>query len=226
LNVPYYYEGCSCSYPLPAALALVSLPATHEQWAVWGPGEASGIRRVGLNLGAPGDRMSEAGTLWLDYPLVGGPSPSIAVATEPAKPEYYYRHSVWIEGGKGWPWVAASGARGLRRLTLAGLKPDLKGVVRLAFADPDHAEAGKRVFDVRLQGEAVLTRFDPAREAGGRMRSLVKDFAVTVRDGTLTVELAPETGETILSGVEFVAEGLPLDVLPDLGRRSTRTLFR
>lgn len=226
LNVPYFYEGCSCSYPLPSGLALVSLPATHEQWAVWGPGAASGIRRIGLNLGAPGDRMTEAGTLWLDYPPVGGPSPAIGVVTEPERPDFYYRHSLWIEGGRGWPWVAASGARGLRRLTLSGLKTDLKALIRLTFADPDHAEAGKRVFEVRLQGEAVLKSFDPAREAGGRMRALVVDFVVSPRDGTLTLELAPETGETILSGLELVEEGLPLDLLPELEKRSTRSLFK
>jgi len=31
LNVPYFFEGCTCSYPLPTALALVSMPKTHEQ---------------------------------------------------------------------------------------------------------------------------------------------------------------------------------------------------
>jgi hypothetical protein len=36
LNVPYFYEGCTCSYPLPMALALYSMPETFEQWATWG----------------------------------------------------------------------------------------------------------------------------------------------------------------------------------------------
>ena len=30
------------------------------------------IRRLGLNLGAPGDRKDDSGTLWIDYPVVGG----------------------------------------------------------------------------------------------------------------------------------------------------------
>jgi hypothetical protein len=226
LNVPYFYEGCTCSYPLPVALALARRPATHEQWATWGPGDASRIQRLGLNLGAPGDRMTEAGTLWLDHPVVGGPSPAIAVTTEPEKPAFYYRHSLWIEGGRGWPWVAASGVRGLRRLTIAGLRDGIAFTVRLTFADPDHAEAGKRVFDVRLQGEVVWRGLDPAREAGGRMRSLVKEIGGRKTDGTLTIELIPQTGETILSGIELVADGLPLDPVPTLEDRSTRGLFK
>ena len=35
------------------------------------------IVRLGLNLGAPGDRQDAEGTLWLDYPSVGGPSPDV-----------------------------------------------------------------------------------------------------------------------------------------------------
>jgi hypothetical protein len=202
------------------------MPATYEQWATWGAGEATGIRRVGLNLGAPGDRMTEAGTLWLDYPIVGGPSPSIAVRTEPEKPEYYYRHSLWVSGGQGWPWVAASGARGLRKLTLSGLNAETTFTVRLTFADPEFAEPGRRVFSVRLQGKEVCPRLDVARESGGRMRSLVKEIAGIRTDGSLTVELVPEAGETLLSGVELVAEGLPLDSMPKLEERSTQSLSR
>ena len=78
LNVPYFYEGCTCSYPLPVGLAMVAMPETHEQWACWGPGQPKQIQRVGINFGAPGDRMTREGTLWLDFPSVGGPSPELA----------------------------------------------------------------------------------------------------------------------------------------------------
>jgi PAS domain S-box-containing protein len=41
------------------------------------------IRTVGINFGAPGDRMADNGTLWLEYPRVGGPSPDIPVSINP-----------------------------------------------------------------------------------------------------------------------------------------------
>ena len=92
LNVPYYYEGCTCSYPLPMAMALVSMPQTYEQWTSWGtmpPGKLNGKgRRVGRNFGAPGDRVTESGTLWLDFPSVGGPSPVLPVNVLPEKITY------------------------------------------------------------------------------------------------------------------------------------------
>ena len=61
----------SVDYPLPTALSLVAMPETHEQWASWGdcPIEVGSIQRIGLNFGAPGDRMTRDGTLWLDYRL-------------------------------------------------------------------------------------------------------------------------------------------------------------
>ncbi len=130
LNVPYFYEGCTCSYPLPSALALVSMPQTHEQWASWGdvPAEAleGKIHRIGINFGAPGDRMTEDGTLWLDYPNVGGPSPRVRVEIEPAGTplRYEYQHSLWIENGSEeiWPWVVGSAVIGAGEVQIHGLK--------------------------------------------------------------------------------------------------------
>ncbi len=128
LNLPYFYEGCTCSYPLPVALALVSKPEIFEQWASWGEAEAEKlagkIQRLGLNFGAPGDRKTDDGTLWLDVPNVGGPSPDIRITTEPSldKLETFYQHSLFMNQGTGWPWVAGSGVVGLKSVTIAGMK--------------------------------------------------------------------------------------------------------
>ena len=219
LSVPYFYEGCTCSYPLPVGLALVAMPQDYEQWTAWGPARSGPIRRVGINLGAPGDRVTEAGTLWLDYPSVGGPSPEIAVTTEPKTPEFYYRHAVWAEGGRGWPWVVASGRRDLRELTVEGLR-DAEFTVRLYFADPDETAPGKRVFTVMLQGQPVLEDLDIVREAGGRMRGMVREVTGVRCKGVLNVGLRPRVGVPLLSGVELVLEGLDLDPLPVLGPAS------
>jgi outer membrane protein assembly factor BamB len=223
LNVPYFYEGCSCSYPLPMALSLVSLPPTFEQWAAWGSIAASNlagkIERIGLNFGAPGDRRTDDGTLWLAYPAVGGPSPKVEVRTEPAAPEYFYRHSVWIEGGEGWPWVGASGVKGLQRVTVAGLKPG-SYTVRLVFTEPDAAaKLGGRKFAVRLQNQTVAESLDVLAEAGGPMRVVTKQFSkVAVTDGTLTVQLDAQSGQTLLNGLEIIRAGLTMEPLPNPAR--------
>lgn len=223
LNVPYFFEGCTCSYPLPMGLSLVSLPATFEQWTSWGsvPAEALAgkIERIGLNFGAPGDRKTDDGTLWLGYPAVGGPSPKIAVQTEPAAPETYYHHSVWMEGGEGWPWVAASGCKGLHSVTVSGLKAS-SYVVRLVFAEPDAAiTRGGRLFDVRVQDQIAMKNFDVFAESGGTMRAITKTIpSVAVNDGVLTVTLTAHQGETILSGLEIIRDGLPIAPPPSPSR--------
>lgn len=200
LNVPYFYEGCTCSYPLPMALALVSMPETFEQWMSWGETPAEQllgkIERLGLNFGAPGDRKTEDGTLWLDYPNVGGPSPEIRVATAPAEPSFFYRHSVFVrEGGEGWPWVAASGVRDLKSLKVEGFKPGTYEI-RLIFAAPE-GEAGLE-FDFGLTGELSETiRLEEAMTPVTKKLSGVE----IGDDGVLTLEFSDGA---ILCGLEAI----------------------
>ena len=213
LNAPDYTRTCSCSYQNQTSLALVHMPDV-EIWTfnAFEAGTAR-VRRIGINLGAPGDRRAPDGTLWLDYPSVGGPSPDIPIRTEPEQPRWFCRHSSRITG-EGLRWVAASGAEGIESITLT-LAPDATEertyVVRLHFAEPDEAAVGKREFDVKVQGQPVLTRFDIAAEAGGPRRPVMKEFTgVRVRD-TLTIALtksAPDSSQApVLCGIEAAAEG-------------------
>jgi hypothetical protein len=202
LNVPYYYEGCTCSYPLPMGLALYSQPEDYEQWAVWGPVPKDNlhgkIQRLGLNFGAPGDRKTRDGTLWLDYPVIGGPSPEIDFTTEPAQPETFYRHSLWMQPGEGWPWVAASGVKGLRQARLAGLKNG-RYTVRLILAAPD---ATPRRFDIALQGQPAFTHLQPVEARA----QTVTATGVIVSNGTLVLDLTAHEGDTLLGGLEVVRD--------------------
>jgi hypothetical protein len=210
LNVPYFYEGCTCSYPLPMALALYSMQETFEQWATWGavPTDSLNgkIERLGINFGAPGDRKTRDGTLWLDHPNVGGPSPEIQVRTEPEKPEFYYHHSLWMKGGQGWPWVAASGVKNLQSLTLSGIKNGLY-TLRLTFASPD---ANRHRFDISVQGKPALQNLQPT-ELTAQTETLTE---IAITDGTLNLRLSAKDGGTHLSGLELIRAGLSIGSLP------------
>ena len=208
LNIPYFYEGCTCSYPLPVALALVSKPEHHEQWSSWGEGTPAAIRRIGVNFGAPGDRMTRDGTLWLDSPSIGGPSPYIDTAIEPGSVNYEYRHSLFVEGGQGWPWVHGSNAEGLEHFTLNGLKPG-RYAVRLYFAETGEVSTGERVQTVRIQDRHVLRDLDIVSESGGRLRGLVREVTGVEIDATFTLSLQASRGVSLISGIELIAEDLP-----------------
>ncbi|MBM3854288.1 MAG: hypothetical protein FJ399_14200, partial [Verrucomicrobia bacterium] len=217
LNAPDYTRTCSCAYQNQTSLAFIHMPDL-EVWtySLFGTEPAAGeqITRLGLNLGAPGDRRSETGTLWLEYPSTGGTSAKLAVTLQPEQPEVFLRHASQV-AGEGPAWVVASGLRNLQslsvapRLGAAGPVSRQPYTVRLYFAEPDEMAPGGRVFDVLMQGQLVLEAFDVVRAAGGIRRGVVREF----RGVEVGAELALAFRATpasrhppILCGVELVAE--------------------
>ena len=183
------------------------MPQEHEQWASWGEGRPADIIRLGINLGAPGDRVDSNGTLWLDEPSVGGPSPSVSISVSPLKARYHYRHSLWIKGGRGWPWVCASGVSGLSTITVKGLRRG-EFTLRLYFAELEGKGAGERVFNVSAGGEQLLGSLDIVAEAGGPLRGIVKEFPGLAIDGKLDIELEASRGRALLCGLELISKHL------------------
>jgi outer membrane protein assembly factor BamB len=125
LNAPDYTRTCSCSYQNQTSLALIHMPDV-ELWTSSLLGDDKGtdsINRIGINLGAPGDRQSDDGTMWLDYPSVGGRSPLIDIKVTGDGLDYFRQHASTIEGSK-LPWVHASGARNVQTITI---HPEAKG---------------------------------------------------------------------------------------------------
>lgn len=213
LCVPDYTRTCTCSYQNQASVGLVPMPEA-EMWTYFGSSDVGGpVRRVGLNLGAPGDRRAEDGTLWVEHPAAAGKSPSVPVRTAPANPGTFRLNAMSV-GGCGIPWVAASGFLGLRSMAITldreGKKERLYDVW-LHFMEPEAEPSGPRVFHVSLQGKEVLRDFDPGREAGGPRRAVVKEFLRVPVKKDLVIELSPSSGsETVLCGVEVCADfGLP-----------------
>jgi hypothetical protein len=210
LTAADYTRTCTCSYQNQASLALVPVP-DGEMWTYFGTREVKKpVRRVGIALGAPGNRKADDGTLWLEYPAVGGPSPRVPVSVTPASPDWFRRHESTVNG-HGHPWVAASGGRGLRSVTVT-LAPDTHErtyTVRLTFVEPDRLPPGKRVFDIGVQGRTLLHDFDIAKEAGGSWRGVVREFKgiKVVKDLTVTLTATGDGRHgPVLCGIEAVEE--------------------
>ena len=194
------------------------MPQEHEQWASWGASKPRDIIRIGINLGAPGDRVDSNGTLWLDEPSVGGPSPAISVSITPPETRYRYRHSLWITGGQGWPWVCASGASDLSNLTLKGLRKG-RFTLRLYFAELEDRKSGERIFDVFAGDKKLLDSFDIAAQAGSPLRGVVKEFPGINVDGALDLRFAARRGRTLLCGIELIADHLDPGKIFNLERK-------
>jgi hypothetical protein len=177
------------------------------------------LQRLGLNLGAPGDRLAADGTLWLEYPAASSDALPMDIDIQGDKLDYFRRHPLAVTQAE-LPWVAASGARHVARLrismtTKGEVVADRQPVsnaytVRLHFCEPDDVGAGARVFDVAVQGKVELEGLDVARESGGKLRGMVREIPhVRPEQGAIEIALQPREGSahgTILSGVQLIAE--------------------
>ncbi len=100
-------------------------------------------------------------------------------------------------------------------LAYAFALPDGDYVVHLHFVEFwDGAFAvGKRLFDVWLEGQRVLKRFDVYAEAGAN-NALVKSFPVTVSDGQLDLLFTHIKQNPMISAIEIVPQMLPVSEEP------------
>ncbi|HVS34026.1 MAG TPA: PQQ-binding-like beta-propeller repeat protein [Gemmataceae bacterium] len=214
LNAPDYTRGCTCSYQNQGSLALAPMPDA-EEWTFFPPRDIKGvIKRIGINLGAPGCRRDDAGVLWLEYPPVGGTDERPAISVSPNNVDWFRRHSSQVQGD-GPHWVGASGGKGLRSATIMLSRdpaPARPYRVRLWFMEPDDLRGGRRVFDVAVQGRPVLREFEPLEAAGGLNRVVMWECKTPITVGrdlsvTLTPSGADTTAAPLLCGVEAEAVG-------------------
>ncbi|MEK6237458.1 MAG: malectin, partial [Planctomycetales bacterium] len=212
LNAPNFAHGCSCSYSIFTSLALVHVPET-ELWTYSPQKEGTGpIQRLGINLGAPGDRLADNGVWWLNHPNTGGPSPTAKVSLVAKSPRYFRFLATQLEGDA-LNWVASSGLQGLESLSIpvtvgkpAEPAKPRSFTVKLYFAEPDDAEQGARIFDVAVQGKNVLKNFDVAQATGGARKTVVQEFPGILADQEITISFTAKKGVPVLSGVEIIAE--------------------
>ncbi|KPL25709.1 MAG: hypothetical protein AMJ72_13480 [Acidithiobacillales bacterium SM1_46] len=205
LNAPEYTLSCTCSYQNQTSLAMVHMPGV-EMWTHSAVDLPNGsIKRAGINFGAPGDRIADNSTLWMEYPVAshgdtakaGHTFPNLDVQIEPRDPKWFRHHSVRF-GGENMGWVTASGAVGLTSATIAlGNSEERPYRVRLYFAEPEGVGAGRRLFDVALQGQQVLA-------------GVVQDFDGIMAGEHLTLTLTACAGAQVnqpaICGIEVLAE--------------------
>ncbi len=225
LNAPDYTRTCICSYQNQASLALVPMPEvgywTFDYYRL--PGSVTPVKQVGINFGAPGNRYTENGTLWLEFPSVGGPSPDVPVRAEYENPQWFRHHHSLVKGE--YNWVASSGVTGLREVSIRMFiqpgrnrsivdafdkhidkiptwrEENIQGAfeqpqlytVRLYFAEVEEYGIGRRLFNISLQDRQVLAAFDIVKEAGAINRPVVKEFKGINIKDDLKVSLTPAT---------------------------------
>lgn len=215
LLMPEASAGCMCAFP---NMCTVVFQPTDENkaWAWYStPGRLTPVKRLGLNLGAPGDRRDADDHLWLGFPRRSGSLLLTLDTTVGFYPGGSYRqeNSVYTEIQQTEkPWLFASSAYGIRSCTIPVTSAaDGEGVfdVRLLLAEPEDQEPGTRWFDVVIQGDKVGEDVDPLALAGGPRRATSVVYRGIESDGKLTIELVAKTPQPspqempIVYGVEI-----------------------
>jgi hypothetical protein len=77
--------------------------------------------------------------------------------------------------------------------------------VRLGFCEPEHDEAGKRVFGLKLQGKVVVEDFDIAGEGGGKNVAVFKEFRDVEIIDALAIELVSRGEEGVKSAAPLLS---------------------
>jgi hypothetical protein len=174
------------------SLALVHWPdleywtQNHFKW------DGSTVEKVGINFGAPGDRMDN-GTLWLDYPSVGGSSPNLPVKVDKTL-RVFRAHSIADKSEKSW--VINSGVSGLGcfELQVDKSSKEKSYTVRVYFK----SESGKGAQNTYLQDKKV-----GSVDSG---KSQMKEFKGVKIQEWLKLRLESAKDDTFISGIELVKE--------------------
>ena len=214
--IPEASAGCVCLFSIAATIVF----EPREQRMEWGVYSASGatlpVQHMALNLGAPGDRRDSHGKLWLGYPRPASRSGidlPLDLKQKFAKGGGFFstNEASRTVAGTDTPWVFTSGARGLTRaeVPLIGKgQPAATYTVRLYFAAAEND--GRRIFDIKLQGNVVAKDFDPAVKAGGANRAFVAEFHEIPVTENLLLELASAADTAampVVCGLEVLRTG-------------------
>jgi hypothetical protein len=223
---------CSCSYNYKTSFAMYHEPKQKEEWGYFYDRESyvkykagytykkmgtpfdkligvksdySHIKYLHVNLGAPGSKRDEYGSLWVGFPE-RGPTLKIPLTTS-ENPEWYRVHGDDLEmKNTTIPWVYASGVQGNVTLDAAMTQGgDESYEVVLHFIEREFDSAGKRIFDVKINGETVLSNFDIYKESKGSETAVTKTFK-SIKGTSVLVELVSKKEKAFLCGVEIIQE--------------------
>ena len=85
--------------------------------------------------------------------------------------------------------------------------PDGTYTVTLKFAELYFTRAGSRLFNVNINGTAVLTNFDIVAQAGGALKALDESFPVTVTNGQITIQFTPGSADQPMVNAIQISSG-------------------
>lgn len=211
--IPEASAGCVCQFSI--ASTVVLQPKTeNKSWGIFSAvGASTPVKRIGINLGAPGDRKDLAHREWFGYPR-----PSAV-----GRLEFVFDIKPRISPGGGWyshnpesvpveteqaPWLFASGARGLEHFEIPLLGPQDEPTayhVKLFFADmtaSDVDAVGVQFQDKEWPGKTQALETGP----GESTSVVVREFSSVNVEKDLIVQITAPADKPLphLTAIEVV----------------------
>ena len=91
--------------------------------------------------------------------------------------------------------------------TLPSLVAAASYTVRLHFAELFQTAAGKRVFNVAINGTTVLSNFDIFATTGAEFKATLRDFTATANaSGQIVIKLTTVTDNATIEGIEIIRQ--------------------
>jgi uncharacterized protein (TIGR03437 family) len=84
--------------------------------------------------------------------------------------------------------------------------PNGNYTVTLKFAEIYFNQPGQRLFNVLLNGQPALTRFDIVAEAGASFTAVDRPFPVVVSDGRITIDFAPVLSNPKVNAIQILPQ--------------------
>jgi outer membrane protein assembly factor BamB len=228
---PEASSGCTCSFPLRTSVVLK--PEKNEEVEDWSlyisHGPLTPVEHLAINLGAPGDKKDDNGTIWFGYPrpdittdIMSYTNEGIAGVNFDINEEIYEGMGYYSYDSKGlsiegtnYPWLFTNGCVGLSKCEIPLINNyfgEKAGIftIRLGFAAP----STKREFDIKIQDKVVEKGLDILKEAGEINKAVIKEFkGVEVKD-ILKIELVPDipnpeiNNSPVINFIEVIREDI------------------
>jgi len=212
--VPEAGAGCVCLFSIESTVVFEPREP-RRPWAIYSSvGSLTPVKHLAVNFGAPGDRRDARGTVWLTYPR---PKPYRETGLEAKlRMDVTFAEEGGYDAanedttpiaGTETPWLFTSRVRGLTECAIPLRGPDDGPAlydVTLYFTDAENDSAGKRLFDVKLQGDIAAPNLDVAAESGGIRRALVRRVAGVRVVDKLTIELVSKTPDAAPDGAPLL----------------------
>ena len=218
--IPEASAGCVCQFSI--ASTVVMEPKTeNKSWGIFSAvGASTPVKRMGINLGAPGDRKDDSGREWFGYPRPSSRGRLEFVFTLKHQLEsggkWYSRNAEAIDlGATQTPWLYTSGTSGLKSVDIP-LRDKEDGAANYtvkiylgSLQQKSIKPVASGPFDLSFQGNVVAEAisFEPSQGTGSN-RVLVKEFKGVPVETSLKIDLKHLDAENpgSIAAIEVIQE--------------------